>query len=106
MTKFHRMMLIAGTLVTATVAACAPAPHPAQTQEQATKESLTPLPDLETVEDCQRADLGRYFGRTFRFHLYECRADVSFDDMGRVTSFIPEEEEACRAALRGCGWVD
>ena len=71
------------------------------------KESLTPLPSLNTVEECQRADLGRYYGKTFRFHHGECWADVAIDENGKITSFIPEDEEACKRALReNCGWVD
>nr|WP_298686580.1 hypothetical protein [uncultured Dongia sp.] len=71
------------------------------------KQSLTPLPSLNTVEECQRADLSRNYGKTFRFHHGECWADVSINENGNVTSFIPEDEDACRKALKvGCGWVD
>lgn len=71
------------------------------------KKSLTPLPSLNTVEECQRGDLGRYFGKTYRFHHGACWADVSFDENGKVTSFIPEDEDACRKALKvNCGWID
>lgn len=71
------------------------------------KQSLTPLPSLNTVEECQRADLNRYYGKTFRFHHGECWADVGIDENGNITSFIPEDEDACRQALKvGCGWVD
>ncbi|WP_374307396.1 hypothetical protein [Dongia sp.] len=60
-----------------------------------------------TVEECQRADLSRYFGKTFRFHHGACWADVSIDADGKITSFIPEDEDACREALRvNCGWIE
>jgi hypothetical protein len=58
-----------------------------------------PLPDLNKVEECQRADLNRYFGSTFRFHLYDCRANVSIDTMGRVTAFQPDDADACERVL-------
>jgi hypothetical protein len=75
--------------------------------EEPEKQSLTPLPSLNNVEECQRADLSRNYGKTFRFHHGECWADVSIDENGKVTSFIPEDEDACRKALRvNCGWID
>jgi len=50
-------------------------------QEPATKpkppskprtEWTDPLPSLNKIEECERADLQRYLGSTFRFHLYDC----------------------------------
>jgi hypothetical protein len=63
--------------------------HP--THAEGEKESLTPLPSLNTVEECQRADLQRYLGRTFRFHHGACWADVSIDESGKVTRFARED---------------
>jgi hypothetical protein len=78
--------------------------HP--THAEGEKESITPLPSLNTVEECQRADLVRYYGKTFRFHHGACWADVSIDENGKITSFIPEDEDACREALKvNCGWI-
>lgn len=72
-----------------------------------TKQSLPPLPSLNNVEECQRADLSRSYGKTFRFHHGACWADVDIDENGKITSFIPEDEEACKRALReNCGWLD
>ena len=97
---FHRPVLAAGMLVLSMTTT-----HP--THAEGEKASITPLPSLNTVEECQRADLGRYFGKTFRFHHGACWADVSIDENGKITSFIPEDEEACREALKvNCGWID
>jgi hypothetical protein len=64
-----------------------------------------PLPDLNTVEECQKADLSRHWGSTFRFHRDGCWANVSFDDEGRVTAFEPDEPEICKKVLATCvGW--
>jgi hypothetical protein len=98
--SFHRLVLAAGTLVL-----CVTTFHPAHAEGE--KASITPLPSLNNVEECQRADLGRYFGKTFRFHHGACWADVSIDENGKITSFIPEDEDACRDALKvDCGWID
>jgi hypothetical protein len=97
--SIHHALLMASLLAATTFA------HPTHADEK--KQSLTPLPTLNTVEECQRADLARYFGKTFRFHHGECWADVSIDENGKVTSFVPEDEDACRTALKTeCGWVD
>jgi hypothetical protein len=61
-----------------------------------------PLPNLNELEKSQRLDLQRYLGSTFRFHLYDCWADVSIDTMGRVTAFKPENANACERALANC----
>lgn len=55
-------------LATVTFVGLATLTHPTQAEE---KKSLTPLLSLNTVEECQRADLGRYFGKTVRFHHKE-----------------------------------
>ena len=60
-----------------------------------------PLPDLETLENCMRKDLGWWFGKTFRFHRGGCWADVSLDDIGRVTAFEPDDTEECKRVLAG-----
>ena len=61
-----------------------------------------PLPDLNKVEQCQRADLQRYLGSTYRFHLYDCWANVSIDDLGRVTAFKPDHAEVCERVMATC----
>lgn len=64
--------------------------------------NITPPPDLNTVEECQRADLGRYWGKTFRFHLYDCWANVSFDTWGKVLAFEADDVAACKRVLEAC----
>lgn len=64
--------------------------------------NITPPPDLNTVEECQRADLGRYWGKTFRFHLYDCWANVSFDTWGKVLAFEADDVAACERVLEAC----
>ena len=61
-----------------------------------------PLPDLNKIEECQRADLQRYLGSTYRFHLYDCWADVSIDSNGRVTAFEPDDAGVCKKVLASC----
>ena len=63
-----------------------------------------PLPDLNTVEECQKADLGRSWGATFRFHRDGCWANVTFDERGKVTAFEPDDAAICEKVLAGCGW--
>jgi hypothetical protein len=70
-----------------------------QTQTRPRTEWTAPLPDLDKIEECQRADLNRYFGSSFRFHLYDCWANVSIDTMGRVIAFQPDDAEACEKVL-------
>jgi hypothetical protein len=67
-----------------------------------TRGNITPPPDLNTVEECQRADLSRYWGSTFRFHLYDCWADVTFDDAGKVLAFAADDVAACERVLEEC----
>ena len=94
-----RLVLAAGMLVLSMTTT-----HSAHAEGE--KESISPLPSLNTVEECQRADLQRYLGKTFRFHHGACWADVSIDENGKITSFIPEDEAACREALKvNCGWI-
>lgn len=64
--------------------------------------NVTPLPDLNTVEECQRADLSRYWGSTFRFHLHGCWADVTFDESGKVLAFEADDVAACERVLEAC----
>jgi hypothetical protein len=73
-----------------------------QTDTKPRTEWTEPLPDLNKVEQCQRADLSRYYNSTFRFHLYDCWADVSIDSMGRVTAFKPDDAETCEKVLASC----
>jgi hypothetical protein len=65
------------------VALCVAAPILFAACQQALSKSGTewsgPLPDLNKIEECQRADLQRYLGSTYRFHLYDCWAEVSID---------------------------
>ena len=63
-----------------------------------------PLPDLNTVGECQKADLGRYWGEMFRFHRDGCWANVTFDERGKVTAFEPDDAAICERVLAGCGW--
>jgi hypothetical protein len=42
-----------------------------------------PLPSLDKIEECRGGDFSRSYGSTVRFHLYDCWADVSIDDMGK-----------------------
>ena len=63
-----------------------------------------PLPDLNTIEECQKADLGRYWGETFRFHRDGCWANVTFDERGKVTALEPDDAAICEQVLAGCGW--
>jgi hypothetical protein len=101
----HPRVSIQPSLLIASILAAATLAHLAHAEDK--KQSLTPLPSLNNVEECQRADLGRYFGKTFRFHHGACWADVSIDEDGKITSFVPEDEDACREALRvNCGWID
>src|SRR5688572_13190255 len=62
-----------------------------------------PRPDINTVEECQKADLGRYWGSTFRFHRDGCWANVSFDERGKVTAFEPDDAAICKRVLASCG---
>lgn len=64
--------------------------------------NITPPPDLNTVEECQRADLGRYWGSTFRFHLYDCWANVTFSESGKVLAFEADDVAACERVLDQC----
>ncbi len=64
--------------------------------------NISPPPDLNTVEECQRADLGRYWGKTFRFHLYDCWANVSFDTSGKVLTFEADDVALCERVLDAC----
>lgn len=73
-----------------------------QTPTAPVQGSVSPLPDLNTVEECQRADLGRYWGKTFRFHLYDCWANVSFDTSGKVLAFEADDVAACERVLDAC----
>jgi len=75
--------------------------HSAQSSQGAWPE---PLPDLNTVEECQKADLGRYWGQTFRLHRDGCWANVTFDERGKVTAFEPDDAAVCERVLAGCGW--
>ena len=77
-------------------AACQP------TEADPRTEWTKPLPDLNKIEECQRADLSRYYNSTFRFHLHDCWADVSIDGMGRVTAFKPDDAEICEKVLAKC----
>jgi hypothetical protein len=95
-TRFHSMRLVLAGAGMA-VAAC---------QQQSAQSQSTwsePLPDLNTVEECQKADLGRYWGSTFRFHRDGCWANVTFDERGRVTAFEPEDAAVCQQVLATCG---
>jgi hypothetical protein len=58
-----------------------------------------PLPSLDKIEECRGGDLSRSFGSTVRFQLYDCLADVSIDEMGRVTAFKPDDAEVCEEVL-------
>lgn len=58
-----------------------------------------PLPSLDKIEECRGGDLSRSYGSTVRFHLYDCWADVSIDQMGRITAFKPDDAEACERVL-------
>lgn len=62
---------------------------------------MPPL-DINTIEECQRADLQRYLGSTFRFHLYGCEADVTFDAVGKVLAFVPNDAALCARVIEGC----
>jgi len=73
-----------------------------QTSSKSGTEWSGPLPDLNKIEECQRADLQRYLGSTYRFHLYGCWADVSIDSSGRVTAFKPDDAEVCEKVLASC----
>jgi hypothetical protein len=67
-----------------------------------TRGNVTPLPDLNTVEECQRADLSRYWGSTFRFHLHDCWAEVTFDESGKVLAFVADDVALCERVLDDC----
>lgn len=84
---------VAAALLGITIAAC---------QQQPASRSDA-LPDLNTVEECQKADLGRYWGSTFRFHRDGCWADVTFDERGKVTAFEPDDAALCKQVLARCG---
>jgi len=73
-----------------------------QTSSKSGTEWPGPLPDLNKIEECQRADLQRYLGSTYRFHLYDCWADVSIDGNGRVTAFKPDDAGVCKKVLASC----
>lgn len=101
MNRAHRLYAIClvSVLGGALVAACQqPSRQPQGTWSGA-------MPDLNAVEECQKADLSRYWGSTFRFHRDGCWADVSFDEYGRVTAFGRDDAEICRKVLATCvGW--
>jgi hypothetical protein len=61
-----------------------------------------PLPSLDKIEECRDGDLSRSYGSTVRFHLNDCWADVSIDNLGRVTAFKPEDAVACEKVLATC----
>lgn len=67
-----------------------------------TRTSDMPPLDINTIEECQRADLQRYLGSTFRFHLYGCDADVTFDAVGKVLAFVPNDAALCARVIEGC----
>lgn len=73
----------------------------AQAEETQTpaKTPITPLPSLNRVEECQRGDLSRSYGKVVRFHHGACWVDVSIDENGKITSFLAEDEAVCRKAL-------
>ena len=96
MTRTRLVLLCSCLAATALFVACQGTPSKPRT------EWTRPLPDLDKVEQCQRADLGRYYGQTFRFHLYDCWANVSLDAMGRVTAFQPDDADACERVLANC----
>ena len=93
MTRNGFLLLCACLAVPALFASCQSAPSKPRT------EWSDPLPSLDKIEQCQRADLQRYYGSTFRFHLYNCWASVSIDNMGRVTAFQPEDADAREEVL-------
>lgn len=89
--------LLATCLVLAVVGACQQHSAPPQSRWS------DRLPDLNTVEECQKADLGRYWGSTFRFHRDGRWANVSFDERGKVTAFEPDDAAICKQVLARCG---
>lgn len=62
-----------------------------------------PLPSLDKIEECRGGDLSRSYGSTISLKLYDCRADVTIDDMGRITAFEPDDAEACERVMAKCG---
>jgi hypothetical protein len=89
----HASTCVAAVFLGISIAAC---------QQQPVSRSDS-LPDLNTVEECQKADLGRYWGSTFRFHRDGCWADVTFDERGKVAAFEPDDAALCRQVLARCG---
>jgi hypothetical protein len=89
----HASTCVAAAVLGISIAAC---------QQQPVSRSDS-LPDLNTVEECQKADLGRYWGSTFRFHRDGCWADVTFDERGKVAAFEPDDAALCRQVLARCG---
>lgn len=92
------LLSLAVSSLVAVAAGCSQAPSDAA----ARRGNVSPLPDLNTVEECQRADLGRYWGATYRFHLYDCWANVSLEESGKVLAFEADDVEACERVLDGC----
>ena len=62
-----------------------------------------PLPSLDKIEECRGGDLSRAYGSTISLKLYDCRADVTIDNMGRITAFEPDDAEACERVMAKCG---
>ena len=62
-----------------------------------------PLPSLDKIEECRGGDLSRSYGSTISLKLYDCRADVTIDSMGRITAFEPDDAEACERVMAKCG---
>ena len=91
-----RLLLCVCLAAPALLAACQ------QTENEPRAKWSGPLPSLDKIEECRGGDLSRSYGSTVRFHLYDCRADVSIDNMGRVTAFKPEDAVACEKALAVC----
>ena len=96
MTRSHVPMVALCLVAPVLFAACQ------QTAPKSGAEWSGPLPDLNKIEECQRADLQRYLGSTYRFHLYDCWADVSIDSNGRVTAFKPDDAGVCEKVLASC----
>jgi len=62
-----------------------------------------PLPSLDKIEECRSGDLSRSYGSIISLKLYDCRADVTIDSMGRITAFKPDDAEACERVMANCG---
>lgn len=101
-TPLQRSTLIVFTVAVSCLVALAAGCSQAPSDAAARGGNVSPLPDLNTVEECQRADLGRYWGSTFRFHLYDCWADVTFSESGEVLAFEADDVAACERVLGAC----